>query len=205
MPYTLGMGLLWVLLAVLLGIVIGWLLRSVGASRQLARARAATTDNAELERLRGRLANLEPVVAERDRLQSELAEARAGGPGQPASSVAPQPIAAAEGEPQSPPVAPDVDAAKSVLGKSVTLDDLTVVEGVGPKIQELCHGIGIRTWFDLSTTEASLLKTMLVDAGPRFQTHDPSTWPQQAGLLAEGRWAEFKALTDQLAGGRAAE
>ena len=80
-----------------------------------------------------------------------------------------------------------------------------MIEGVGPKIEELCHGIGIRTWFDLSTTEVSLLRTMLADAGPRFRTHDPASWPEQARLLAEGRWQEFKALTDAPRGGRAAE
>ena len=60
----------------------------------------------------------------------------------------------------------------------------------------LCHGIGIRTWQDLSTTEVSLLRTMLLDAGPRFRTHDPSTWPEQARLLAEGRWDEFAAFVE---------
>ncbi len=98
---------------------------------------------------------------------------------------------------------PDVSQTRAVLGTSVTLDDLKVVEGIGPKIELLCHGIGIRTWFDLSTTEVSLLRTMLADAGSRFSSHDPSTWPEQANLLANGRWADFKALTDGLRGGRA--
>ena len=84
--------------------------------------------------------------------------------------------------------APDVGGATAVLGGSIALDDLKVVEGIGPKIEQLCHGIGIATWADLATTEVSLLRTMLTDAGPRFRTHDPSTWPQQAGLLAHGRW-----------------
>jgi Tfp pilus assembly protein PilO len=79
MPYTLMKGLVWVLLAVVLGIIIGWLLRSVAAKRQVERARAAnvgTADQQELERLRNRVANLEPVVAERDRLRAELNEER---------------------------------------------------------------------------------------------------------------------------------
>ena len=79
MPYTLMKGLAWVLLAVLLGIVIGWLLRSVAAKRQVERARAAnlgTADRDELERLRQRVAELEPIVAERDLLRAELDESR---------------------------------------------------------------------------------------------------------------------------------
>lgn len=221
MPYTLMKGLVWVLLAVLLGIVIGWLLRSIAAKRQVTRARNHHVDTAELERLRGRVANLEPVVDERDRLKAELVACR-----EAVTSTAEPPdvapdvqgfaavVEAESGDdtqvhdveshqPASPAAAPDLAQARTVLGKSIALDDLKVVEGIGPKIESLCHGIGIRTWFDLSTTEASLLSTMLADAGSRMASHDPSTWPEQAGLLAAGRWDDFKALTDGLRGGRA--
>ncbi len=74
MPYTLMKGLVWFLLALLIGIVIGWLLRSVAARRQVARARSHHVDTVELERLRGRVANLEPVVVDRDRLRAQLDE-----------------------------------------------------------------------------------------------------------------------------------
>jgi predicted flap endonuclease-1-like 5' DNA nuclease len=220
MPYTLMKGLVWLLLAVLLGIVIGWLLRSVAAKRQLSRVRAQHVETAELERLRGRVANLEPVVAERDRLKAELDAARSephvGLAAAPAedSTVPPADSPPADSPPAGAPpadeavtasVAPDVIEAAGVLGHQITVDDLTVVEGIGPKIEELCHGIGIRTWFDLSTTEVSLLRTMLADAGSRFRSHDPATWPEQAGLLAAGRWQEFQALTNRLSGGRAVD
>ena len=80
----------------------------------------------------------------------------------------------------------------------VEVDDLTVVEGLGPGVRELCHGIGILTWADLAETEPSLLRTMLDDAGARFQVHDPTTWPAQARLLAERRWDEFEALAAEV-------
>ena len=226
MPYTLMKGSVWVLLAVLLGIVMGWLLRSIAAKRQVARARNHHVDTVELERLRGRVANLEPVVDERDRLKADLVACRAevsaaiAAPDPAAvalgfaTAAALEPVAAAVADtaapddsaaPASPAAAPDVAQASAVLGKSITFDDLKVVEGIGPKIESLCHGIGIRTWFDLSTTEISLLSTMLADAGSGVASHDPSTWPEQAGLLAAGRWDEFKALTDGLRGGRAVD
>ncbi len=206
MPYTLMKGLVWILLAVLLGLVIGWLLRSVAANRQIERARNGNTDagrDAELERLRNRVANLEPVVNERDRLRSELADARRAP--DPARESATSAFAVTDDIVAAPPdvvVSGGVDAAPAVLGYSVELDDLTVVEGIGPKIAELCQGIGITTWAELSVTEVSLLRTMLNDAGQRFKSHDPSTWPRQAGLLAAGAWAEFKTFTDELDGGR---
>ena len=222
MPYTLMKGWVWVLIGVLLGIFIGWLLRNIVAKRQIARARNHHVDTVELERLRGRVANLEPVVDERDRLQAELAACRAeiaaaavgavpdatgDGQGVPTVATVEHHTSAEVDSPErpSPSSAPDVGQASAVLGRSVTLDDLEVIEGIGPKIESLCHGIGIRTWFDLSTTEVSLLSTMLADAGSGVASHDPSSWPEQAGLLAAGRWDEFKALTDGLRGGRAAD
>ncbi|MGK0423583.1 MAG: hypothetical protein ACJAZD_001093, partial [Ilumatobacter sp.] len=65
----------------LAGGVIGWLLRSLTCRAEVARAKAITVDNDELDRLRGRLANLEPVVAERDRLRMELADVRGSSAG----------------------------------------------------------------------------------------------------------------------------
>jgi predicted flap endonuclease-1-like 5' DNA nuclease/uncharacterized membrane-anchored protein YhcB (DUF1043 family) len=96
----------------------------------------------------------------------------------------------------------DVAEGGRALGRSVKLDDLKVVEGIGPAIEKLCHAKAINTWRILESTPVTDLRTMLEDAGPRFRMHDPASWPQQAGLLADGRWAEFKALTDQLSGGR---
>ncbi len=206
MPYTLAKGFAWITLALMLGVIIGWLLRSIVAKRQVARARAHHVDTAEMERLRGRVANLEPVVSERDRLRDEVEAARAAAtaPSAPSASLPVSRHATTDAAPSSPSM-PDLDHGAAVLGRSIHLDDLTVVEGIGPKIEELCNGIGIRTWFDLSTTEVSLLRTMLTDAGSRFRSHDPTTWPEQAGLLANGRWEDFNALTDELRGGRAAD
>ena len=184
MPYTLMKGLGWFVAALVIGIVIGWLIRSVTARRQLAKARSQHPDTVELERLRGRIANLEPVVAERDQLRAELDAGRAAPAPPPAETHLPE-VA----------VAPDIAAASAVLGRPVVADDLTLIPGIGPNVEQLCHGIGIRTWYDLATTEASLLRTMLVDAGPRFSTHDPSLWPELARLLSEGEWQEFKDMS----------
>ncbi|HWM21227.1 MAG TPA: hypothetical protein VNO51_16155 [Ilumatobacteraceae bacterium] len=216
MPYTLVKGLVWVVLALLLGGVLGWLLRSLKSRRQIARARAAAGgshagggpgDATDVERLRLRLAELEPIVVERDRLRAELEpivverdRVRAA-----IASVRPDPAWQRNaGDPLAPeaPPPPDVAAAAAVLGREIELDDLRVVVGVGPAIESLCRRIGIRTWWDLATTETSLLRTMLTEARPGLAVDDSASWPLQARLLAEGRWAEFKALTEDLAAGR---
>ena len=43
---------------------------------------------------------------------------------------------------------------------------------------------------------------ILDGAGRNFGAHDPTTWPLQAALLANGHWAEFGALVERLDGGR---
>ena len=63
MPYTLMKGLGWFVAALVIGIVIGWLIRSFTARRQVARARAQHVDALEMERLRGRIANLADIAA----------------------------------------------------------------------------------------------------------------------------------------------
>lgn len=191
MPYTLTKGLGWFLLALVLGIVIGWLIRTVAARREVARARAHDAGPVELERLRRRIAELEAAVAERDALRAELEVHRAGGSSAPEGAAPAVPSG-------SGPSAGDLAAAGELLGSPIVADDLKVVVGIGPTVEQLCHGIGIRTWHDLATTEVSLLRTLLADAGPRVQTLDPSTWPRQAALLAAGRWEEYRAVADEL-------
>ena len=76
-----------------------------------------------------------------------------------------------------------------------------MVEGIGPKITELCNAIGITTWAELASAEVETLQSMLTDAGSRFQMHKPGSWPGQARLLAAGQWADFQQLTGDLADG----
>lgn len=262
MPYTLAKFLLWGLLMAFAGGVVGWLLRSLTARVQIAAARNRTIDSDDVERLRGRLANLEPVVAERDRLRMELADVRGSTAGalgfasptddpivprndpldapidpavddplSPAAAAvgaaeqtaaaaaagddptehraeAPAAGADANGDPVTseeaaadPGPALDLDAAREVIGRRIRLDDLTVVEGIGAQIAELCHAMGITTWRGLADTDVATLQSMLDDAGSRFRMHRPGTWPRQAELLATGSWDEFKRLTDELSGG----
>jgi predicted flap endonuclease-1-like 5' DNA nuclease/outer membrane murein-binding lipoprotein Lpp len=93
--------------------------------------------------------------------------------------------------------------AKEVFEKPVKLDDLKIVEGIGPKIEELFQKAGIKTWVQLSAAAPAALKAILDSAGPSFQMHDPATWPQQAGMASKNQWKELKELQDKLQGGKA--
>lgn len=102
----------------------------------------------------------------------------------------------------SAPPEPDLVAGEAALGEKVRFNDLTVIEGIGPKIADLLHANGhIRTWWELHHTDVAILRRLIDEAGSSTQLHDPSSWPQQAGLLARGQWHEFAALVDRLRGG----
>lgn len=81
-------------------------------------------------------------------------------------------------------------------------DDLKIVEGIGPKIEQLFNKAGIYSFVDLASTSADRLKEILVDGGTRFQIHDPTTWPDQAAMARDGKWEELKKWQDELKGGR---
>ncbi len=95
-----------------------------------------------------------------------------------------------------------VDAAPKASKKGPKLDDLKIIEGVGPKIETLLKDGGINTWAELAVADVTRLKEILDEAGPRYQIHDPSTWPAQAKFAAEGRFDELKEYQDMLIGGR---
>lgn len=88
---------------------------------------------------------------------------------------------------------------------AVTPDDLTVIEGIGPKIAELLAADGITTFAALAATPADRLKEILLAGGRRFAIADPATWPQQAALAASGDKAGLAALQESLKGGRKAK
>ena len=208
--------LLWMLAAFILGAVVGWLIWG----RRHDRISQRVALEAETQRLMDRVANLEPVVAERDQLRGELVDCRESLKsnvylsrlvghhedtirelrGLMAGWASAHPGVSAQLFNAAPSL--DLDAGEATIGCKLRADDLKVVEGVGPKIEAMLNGIGISTWGALASISEDTLRAMLNSAGSRFQMHDPSTWPQQARLLADGRWDEFKSMTDALDGGR---
>ncbi len=83
-------------------------------------------------------------------------------------------------------------------------DDLTKIEGIGPKIAEILASKGISTFADLAKAKAKDLKAILEAAGSRYKMHDPTTWAQQAKLAAKGSWDKLAKLQDELKGGKEA-
>lgn len=123
----------------------------------------------------------------------------------PAQVVAPAAKAAPTAAPApAKAAAPTAKAGTHTLpsGKKVKDNDLKFIEGIGPKIEELLHAAGISTWAQLAAASAESIKAILEAAGSKFAMHDPTTWPKQAQLAADGQWAELEAYMDQLKGGK---
>ncbi len=80
-------------------------------------------------------------------------------------------------------------------------DDLTRIEGIGPKISSLLQAAGITTFGQLAWADVNRLREILAGADLAGLA-DPSTWPEQAKLAAEGAWDKLEALQDELKGGR---
>lgn len=103
----------------------------------------------------------------------------------------------------APGIAFDASAASRLLGLKVVQDDLKIVEGIGEKIASILKGRGIDTWLKLSQTDADTIKAILLEVGgPQYNIHEPRTWPRQALLAHEGKWAELKKYQDELNAGK---
>jgi len=99
-------------------------------------------------------------------------------------------------------VAEEAAEPKKVAAKKVAKgDDLKKIEGVGPKIAEIFANAGITTFVEMAKADPEKLKEILTEAGAKYAMHNPTTWPQQAELAADGKWEELKELQEKLDGG----
>ncbi len=111
----------------------------------------------------------------------------------------PQAVAAVKKEaPKAKVEAPEKKASKAAAKG----DDLKKIEGIGPKIAEILNENGVKTFADLAAMDAGKIKEILLAKGKRYAMHNPTTWPKQAALAAEGKWDELKKWQDELDGGK---
>lgn len=110
----------------------------------------------------------------------------------------------AKPKPKATPIkaaAIDLKAARAAGIKIKSADDLTVIEGIGPKINELFKSAGLKTFAQVSTASVTQMRKILDDGGARFRIANPSTWAKQGKLAANNKWKELKKLQDDLSGG----
>ncbi len=89
---------------------------------------------------------------------------------------------------------------KEAVKKSDDSDDLTKVEGIGPKIAETLTNAGVATFDALAKKSSEDIQTIIADVRG---SHDSETWPKQAEMAAAGQWDELKEWQDKMDGGKA--
>jgi predicted flap endonuclease-1-like 5' DNA nuclease len=82
-------------------------------------------------------------------------------------------------------------------------DDLTRIEGIGPKTMSVLREAGIVTFNDLARASGERLDAILEAAGLRLAF--PDTWPEQAALAAADAWDDLERLQATLHRGRRVE
>ena len=81
-----------------------------------------------------------------------------------------------------------------------TPDDLTKLEGIGPKVSKVLNGAGISTFAALAHANPADIQKALGAAGLHMM--NPEGWIAQADLAAKGDWDGLKKMQDELQGGR---
>lgn len=79
-------------------------------------------------------------------------------------------------------------------------DDLTLIEGIGPKINAILQAAEVHTFAQLAALKPERITEILTAGGIRLA--DPASWPEQARLAAAGEMQRLKAYQDTLKGGR---
>lgn len=119
------------------------------------------------------------------------------GRSRPAPAPAPQPV-----ERVAPPAPAPKAEVKDKVVASPAKDDLTKIEGIGPRINGVLNAAGIYTFAQLSRTSQDELNRILEASDIKGSYGDPTTWPAQAELAATGQWEALESMQAGLKGGR---
>jgi predicted flap endonuclease-1-like 5' DNA nuclease len=92
--------------------------------------------------------------------------------------------------------------AESVVNKfqsPFSIDELTLIEGIEPSISNVLKKQGITTYAELASVDVTALQKVLRDQG--LYLANPTTWPAQARLAAEGKMEELKEMQEKIIAG----
>ncbi|WP_276168067.1 30S ribosomal protein S2 [Zobellia alginiliquefaciens] len=99
----------------------------------------------------------------------------------------------------------NVEATKAAVEAEQKADssdiDFTKIEGVGPKAAEALVNAGFDSYAKLAEGDPEKIKEILTEASSRMAHLDPTSWPKQAKMAADGKWDELKEWQDSVKGG----
>ncbi len=81
-------------------------------------------------------------------------------------------------------------------------EDLTKIEGIGPKIAQVLADNDIATFAQLADTDTDKVREILTTQ--KLAQHDPETWSKQAEMARDAKWDELTTWQDKLKGGKVA-
>jgi predicted flap endonuclease-1-like 5' DNA nuclease len=182
--------LFWALIPILLGLLLGWAIWA----RWKSRAREL---EANLKDCRDQNADLEKELVECRKSYTQVDSENAMLRGQLTELKRELDSLSGEGEKETAS-----KGAAVPTGTQPRDDDLKIIEGIGPKVEELLKTAGIRSWQELASTDVDRLREIIQGGGERFRLMDPATWPRQAKLAARGAWSELEELQERLDKGK---
>ncbi|MEN8116447.1 MAG: 50S ribosomal protein L27 [Bacteroidota bacterium] len=117
-------------------------------------------------------------------VEVETAVAEAPAKKAPAKKAAPK-VEEVKAEAEAPKTEVKKEAPKAAPKKAEAKgDNLTKLDGVGPKLAEILNGAGLNTFADVAGTSVEKFKEILEAAGSRYASKDPAPWIEQAKTLA---------------------
>ncbi len=137
-------------------------------------------------------AKAEPVAEEAPAVEEKVAVAK-----EEVKEEAPKKEAKKEKEEVKKEAAPK----KATKAKASKGDDLTKIEGVGPKAAEALTNAGLETFAKVAKAKADKMKEILTEASSRLAHLDTGSWAKQAKMAADEKWDELKAWQDSVKGG----
>ena len=93
--------------------------------------------------------------------------------------------------------APKAATSKKVSEKMTKADNRKLIDGVGPKLEQLLIGGGFTSFTAIANAEVADLQKVLDAAGSRYKMHNPTSWPLQARFARDGKFEALKSWQEK--------
>jgi len=104
-------------------------------------------------------------------------------------------------EPKKPAASTSKPKAPAKKVSASKVEDLTKIEGIGPKTAEALNNAGVDSYEKLSKQKPDAIREILTAASTRLAHLDPGSWPKQAKMAADDKWDELKKWQDNAKAG----